>query len=162
MTDVEYRQSVQVLVYPARWDDGAWRYLLLHRIPERGGFWQGVSGGVEWGETLDQAARRELVEETGLRPRGLHRTDCSYTFALQKEWQPYHAPGTAEIAEHVFMAVVEGQQPTISAAEHDDWRWCTYREALDLLRRPENVRALQCCERILRRIGEDTTSAQGG
>lgn len=60
-----------------------------------------------------------------MRPLGLHRTDCSYAFALQKEWQPYYAPGTAEIVEHVFLAVLEGQQPMINAAEHDDWRWCT-------------------------------------
>jgi 8-oxo-dGTP pyrophosphatase MutT (NUDIX family) len=102
-----------------------------------------VSGDAEWGETLDQAAPRELVEETRLRPIGLHCTDYSYAFALQQEWQPYYAPGTTEIAERVFLAIVEGQQPMISAAEHDDWRWCTYREALNLLRWPGNVRALQ-------------------
>lgn len=47
MTDVEYRQPVEILVYPARWEDQGWRYLLLHRIPGRGCFWQGVSGGAE-------------------------------------------------------------------------------------------------------------------
>jgi len=161
VTHVEYRQPVQVLVYPARWEDQGWRYSLLHRIPGRGCFWQGVSGGVEWGETLYKAARREPVEETGLRPVGLHRADCSDIFALQKEWQPYYAPGTAEVAEHVFLAFVEGQQPLIGTAEHDDWLWCTYGEALDLLRWPENVRALQYCERILRLIGGDIASAQG-
>jgi ADP-ribose pyrophosphatase YjhB (NUDIX family) len=53
-----YRQPVQVLVHPVRRTEEGWRYLLLHRIPRRGGFWQGVSGGVEWGEALAAAARR--------------------------------------------------------------------------------------------------------
>ncbi len=40
--------------------------LLLHRRPEQGGFWQGVSGRVErFDATLREAARREVLEETG-------------------------------------------------------------------------------------------------
>ena len=39
-------------------------FLLLKRIPERGGFWQPVTGGVHEGENLDTAAKRELFEET--------------------------------------------------------------------------------------------------
>ncbi len=32
-------------------------YLLLRRTPARSGFWQGVSGGVEAGESLAQVVR---------------------------------------------------------------------------------------------------------
>jgi 8-oxo-dGTP pyrophosphatase MutT (NUDIX family) len=144
-----YRQPIQVLVYPVRQTDDGWRYLLLHRVPERDGFWQGVSGGVEWGETLQHAARRELLEETGLHPVELRRVDCSYTFAMQEQWQRWYAPGTAQIAEHVFLALVEGEQPVLSAEVHDDWRWCTYDEALTLLAWPENIEALKSCQRLL-------------
>lgn len=47
----------------ARGADG--RVLLLRRGPERGGFWQPVTGRVEPGEDPAAAARRELQEETG-------------------------------------------------------------------------------------------------
>jgi dATP pyrophosphohydrolase len=122
---------------------------MLHRISERGEFWQGVSGGVEWDETLEAAARRELIEETSLRPVELRQVNCSYTFAMQEDWKRWYAPGTAEIAEHVFLAVVEGEKPVLSAEEHDDWRWCTYEEALALLAWPENIEALRCSQRVL-------------
>jgi dATP pyrophosphohydrolase len=146
---MRYRQPIQVLVHPVRWTDGGWRYLMLHRVPEGGGYWQSVSGGVEWGETLEDAARRELIEETHLRPVELRQVDCSYSYAVQEEWKHWYAPGTAEIAEHVFLAVVEGEEPVLSPEEHDDWRWCTYEEALALLKWPENIEALQCCQRAL-------------
>ncbi len=147
-----YRQPVQVLVHPMRQAEEGWRYLILHRIPERGGFWQGVSGGVEWGEGLAEAARRELSEETGFTPRQLQRVDCSYTFAMQDEWRAAYPPGTSEIAEHVFLAVVEGAEPILSPEEHDSWRWCTFEEALALLRWPNNVTALRCCEKMVARL----------
>jgi dATP pyrophosphohydrolase len=144
-----YRRPIQVLVYVVCWTDDGWRYLPLHRVPARGAFWQGVSGGVEWGETLLHAARREVLEKTGLHSRELHSADCSYTFDLQEEWKRFYAPRTREIAEHVFVAVVAGQEPELSPEEHDDWRWCTYEEALGVLVWPENVKALQCCQQLL-------------
>jgi dATP pyrophosphohydrolase len=152
---MSYRQPVQVLVHPVRWTDEGWQYLMLHRIPRRGGFWQGVSGGVEWGEALADAARRELSEETGLSPRPLQRLDCSYTFPMQDEWLEIYPPGTREVAEHVFLAVVEGLEPTLSPDEHDAWRWCTFEEALALLAWPENVVALRCCQSVLATLEAD-------
>ena len=40
-------------------------FLLLERRRPPG-FWQSVTGSLEWGETADAAARRELIEETGI------------------------------------------------------------------------------------------------
>lgn len=143
-----YRQPVQVLVHPVRRTDEGWRYLMLHRIPQRGGFWQGVSGGVEWGEELADAAQRELREETGFSARQLQRVNCSYSFAIEDEWRESFAPGTDKIVEHVFLAMVDSAIPALSPDEHDTWRWCTFDEALALLVWPENVVALQCCHKL--------------
>lgn len=46
--------------------DGKTLFLMLKTIRSRGGFWQGVTGSVEEGETFSEAAHRELKEETGL------------------------------------------------------------------------------------------------
>jgi dATP pyrophosphohydrolase len=42
-------------------------YLLLKRLPDRNGFWQPVTGGLEQGETRTEALRREIREETGIK-----------------------------------------------------------------------------------------------
>lgn len=59
--DPELR-TVQVVVLR---DDG--KILVLRRTMYRGGFWQTVTGRVERGEKLVDAAKRELWEETGAR-----------------------------------------------------------------------------------------------
>jgi len=50
---------------------GVWRggeVLLVERSGDpSGGLWSFPGGHLEWGETLEDAARREVVEETGLR-----------------------------------------------------------------------------------------------
>ncbi len=49
--------------------------VLLQRVPEGrsawAGLWNGVGGHVEQGESPAEAAQREFVEETGLKPAGL-------------------------------------------------------------------------------------------
>lgn len=50
---------------------GVWRggeVLLVERSGDpSGGLWSFPGGHLEWGETLEDAARREVLEETGLR-----------------------------------------------------------------------------------------------
>lgn len=76
------RRPFTVLVYPIRRtsDGKSWEYLLLRRTAEREGFWQGVSGSLELGEDFEEAARRELFEETGFVPDELVQIDYSYAF----------------------------------------------------------------------------------
>lgn len=144
-----YRRPVQVLVYAVLWTEDGWRYLMLHRIPARGGFWQGVTGGAEWGEGLLDATRRELWEETHLRAIELRASGCRYAYPMQDRWKKRYRADTEEIEEHVFLAIVEATRVTIDSEEHDDWRWSSYGEALDLLKWRENIQALECCHRVL-------------
>ena len=58
--------KVQVWIYTQNPSDRTYHFLLLKTRPERGGFWQPVTGGVDPGEALEVAALREAKEETGL------------------------------------------------------------------------------------------------
>jgi lipoyl(octanoyl) transferase len=140
------RQPVQVLIYPAKTAGSRWEYLLLRRTASRGGFWQGVTGGVEDEEGLVEAARRELYEETDLVPLALEQIDYSYSFPVEEEWRDLYAAGVEEIVEYVFLALVDGQQQPTLTGEHDQWQWCRYDQALGLLTWPGNIEALTRCE----------------
>lgn len=144
------REPIQVLIYPVKLAGEDWQYLLLRRASNRGGFWQGVTGAVEEGESLVEAARRELFEETGLIPSIIEGLDYSYSFSVEDEWRHHYADEVEEITEHVFVAYVNGEkEPIIDPEEHNAWRWCFYDEALELLTWPENVEALKQCHRFL-------------
>jgi lipoyl(octanoyl) transferase len=101
--------------------------LLLKRTPERGGFWQILTGRIERGESPLQTAAREVHEETGFSPRLDEIRDLRYVhgFAIAERMPPLFAEETA------FAARVSGE-PRLSD-EHDEHRWCTPEEALRLL-----------------------------
>jgi dihydroneopterin triphosphate diphosphatase len=138
------RQPIQVLVYITRQSNGDRQYLLLHRAPHRDAFWQGVTGGVEPGETVLEAACRELAEETGYVAAQVVALDYTYTFPVADSWREVYGADVTEIREHTFLVEVPGiTEPSIDPREHDAWQWCGFEEALSLLRWPENITALR-------------------
>ncbi len=120
----------------------------MHRVAGRGSFWQGVTGALDEGETLLQAAIREVFEETQLSPIEICPVDFTYSFPVSEEWRESYVSNTNEIVEHVFVAEVCDNEPTLSQ-EHDAWKWRPPDEAADMLKWQNNVDALWRCEAFL-------------
>lgn len=132
------RLPIQVVIYVVRKNGDSFDYLILHRLPERHEFWQGVSGGVEQGETIEEAARRELQEEIGLSST-LFDIDYSYSFPVANMWSSLYEWFTAHpedltIVVHNFVTIIDREfAPKLDGQEHDQFRWCSYDEAMELL-----------------------------
>jgi putative (di)nucleoside polyphosphate hydrolase len=102
--------------------------------------WQFPQGGVDEGETLEAAARRELAEETGM---------VSVSFlARTEDWIAYDFPpglkgakaarGYKGQAQVWFAFRFEGQEAEIQLednheVEFDAWRWARLDEVADLV-----------------------------
>lgn len=127
--------------------------MLLRRIanPDLGidVFWQGVTGGLEEGEDLVAAARRELAEETCFIPSSLEKIEYSYSFPKDHKWKTMYLEEVNEMIEHVFIAFIEGPtEPTLSH-EHDKFEWCSADQAMGKLKYPGNIKGLKRCAVLL-------------
>jgi 8-oxo-dGTP pyrophosphatase MutT (NUDIX family) len=137
----DYRNPIQVSIYPYR-VTSKHEFLLMQRIPHRGGFWQGVSGGVERGENLNIAARRELKEETGFETSVIF-INHYFEYAVEKKYKHLYSPTTTKIQDQAYIADVSGLgDPTLSN-EHDAFKWLEFKNInLEDLKWQENKTAL--------------------
>jgi putative (di)nucleoside polyphosphate hydrolase len=107
-----------------------------------GTWWQMPQGGLDAGEDPEEAARRELVEETGIRSaRFLARTRDWLTYDLPSELVGVAWEGRYRGQKQMwFAARFEGEESEIDLRprdgheqEFDAWRWVSLRELPSLV-----------------------------
>ncbi len=110
--------------------DGGEFLLLERRRPP--GFWQSVTGSLEWGEFADGAARREVREETGIAQGVLVNLQWTQVYEILPSFGKVYAPGVTLNLEHAFSLRLPGRVPvTLSEKEHVQYRWTSALEAMD-------------------------------
>ena len=88
--------------------------LLLQMNDERGAHWQSVTGSVDPGENFEQAAKRELIEETGVNA-DIIELDLNFEF---------HDRWGKDVFEKVYLAKVKSiPKVVISSDEHQNYKW---------------------------------------
>lgn len=95
------------------------RLLLARHLGRGAKFWSTLAGFVEPGETLEQAAARELHEETGLVAKSMRYFGS----------QPWPLPASLMIG---FVIEVEDDTLTIDTSELAEARWVTREELAEL------------------------------
>jgi lipoyl(octanoyl) transferase len=133
---------VKVLVVDDATGNGD-RVLLLHRRPERGGFWQPITGSIEEGESPLATARREIAEETGHagEPRPMELTQ---SFMIDSPYLAGRYPSPIVASEICFSTRLDSVLPIrIDPEEHDDWGWFPFSEAYEKIRWTDDREALE-------------------
>jgi 8-oxo-dGTP pyrophosphatase MutT (NUDIX family) len=134
------RLPIQVEAIIFRRNGSTIEYLLLKRLPDRNGFWQPVTGGLEEGETRTEALRREVREETGI-DNLIIMIEGLYYFEFSD-------PNPNQ--EYVYGVKVSATEKIVlDGKEHSKYRWCGIQEALQLLHWKENKEALEKLNLIL-------------
>ena len=127
-----YRPNVGVALFDERG-----RVLLCRRAKTEPPFnWQFPQGGVDEGEALETAARRELREETGVTSvELLARTEDWLTYDFPEGWTGSKAQKGWKGQKQVWFAYrFTGRQSEIDLdahlpAEFDAWRWVRLEDA---------------------------------
>jgi len=139
------RTGVEVAVFVTR--KGGSEVLVLHRSAEQGGYWHVVAGGVEPGETVREAAARELLEETGLLAKPATGVEVvEYVYPLTEEpadRRHRYDPSVAEVEVSAFHVTAPDDWEPRLDWEHDGYDWCAPDEAFALLRWPATAQALR-------------------
>ena len=121
----------------------AGEFLLLERRRPPG-FWQSVTGSLEWGETADDAARREVIEETGITQGFLRNLQWTQVYEILPSFGKKYAPGVTTNLEHAFaLKLMERVPVTLSVTEHVQYRWASAAEAVDTASSSTNRAVIQ-------------------
>jgi dATP pyrophosphohydrolase len=109
---------------------GESEFLLIKRSEREiyPGLWQMVSGKIEKGEKAHQAAKREILEETGLLPVKMWVAPNINSF--------YSAEDDSITFLPVFLALVKPGDEVLLSDEHTDYGWFSALEAKEMLSWP--------------------------
>jgi endonuclease/exonuclease/phosphatase family metal-dependent hydrolase/8-oxo-dGTP pyrophosphatase MutT (NUDIX family) len=144
MAGTKIPQSVLVLIHSTDLD-----VLLLERA-DHPGFWQSVTGSRDsHDEPLDETARRELFEETGISLSDpgvgpLLNWDFQQVYEIFPHWRHRYPDGVTQNTEHVFsVCVPKTILVTLSAREHLSYQWKHWRDAAEQCFSWSNAKAIR-------------------
>jgi dATP pyrophosphohydrolase len=120
---------------------GGWKVLLLRRAAGTRcpGTWETVHGTIEPNEEPEQAALREVREETGLRVERL------YSITVQ----PFYLPSRHVVMLGVGFAAFVQDAPVTRGAEHDAAEWLSVEQALERFHWPRERDGLRDALKLL-------------
>lgn len=136
------RKPIQILVIPYRKNAtlNCIEYCLFLR--EDLNVWQGIAGGVEDDETVEQSARREMFEESNI-PYNSNLIELSSFVSIPS----VNISGTKwgkkiYIVKEYSFGVCADDTEIIISDEHKNFKWVNYNEAIKLLKWDSNKNAL--------------------
>jgi dATP pyrophosphohydrolase len=133
-------RSILVVIHTA-----ALEVLLIERA-DYPGYWQSVTGSLDReDEPLEQAAAREVMEETGIDATRHRLADWRYqnVYDIYPQWLFRYPPGVTRNTEHVFGLEVADRMPVrLAPREHVAQRWLPWREAAGQCFSPSNAAAI--------------------
>lgn len=128
------RQPRQVHIFLFRECEKGYEYGIFQRSDELA-CWQGICGGLEGDETLEEGARREIREEAGIEMEAplfkMESMSCLpdlvFSSGTRAEW------GKSVVVVPMYFFAMKWDGRITLSGEHLAVRWLCYEEAYDLI-----------------------------
>lgn len=122
MSNEVYRSCASVAVFRPT-DSGDYE-LLLVRKPRKRDAWQLPQGGCEKGETIEEAAIREVQEEAGISPTLIATSDHVYQYDFPKSYRRFRPDNVCgQRVEYVFATAEPEVRVQVDDEEIDAYAW---------------------------------------
>jgi dATP pyrophosphohydrolase len=110
--------SVLVLIYTKKKD------ILILKKKNNKDLWQSVTGSINKGESLIDAAKREVYEETGLNTDNIVDCNKNYIFEIYDMWKYKYEDEVTHNTEHVFLLELDDKiDISLDSDEHVSYEW---------------------------------------
>ena len=127
----------------------SFHFLLLQTNERRGSFWQNVTGKIEDGETFEEGALREAIEETSLKVESIVdiiSLGLKYEFVDQRE---------RKVHEESFLIIMDKKwEIKIDPHEHQAFKWVGINEIIrDSVKHESNFETMAKSQKLLKQWG---------
>lgn len=127
----------------------SFNFLLLQTNERRGSFWQNVTGKIEDGETFEEGALREAIEETALEVESIVdilSLSLKYEFVDQRE---------RKVHEESFLIIMDKKwEIKIDSSEHQGFKWVGISDIVrDSVKYESNFETLVKSQKLLKHWG---------
>ena len=145
---MKYRKAIFIVTY-AKTKKGI-DYLILKRKLHWCG-WEFPKGGLKFFETKRNAVKRELLEETGLKPIKIKKFNFSGKYEYKKDYSD--RPGFK--GQKFSLYAVEVKKPLnekikIDLLEHSDYKWVNFKTAKEKVTWPNQKKSIEIVNNWLR------------
>ena len=137
---MKYEKSCGAMIFMEKNEERQY-LLVLNQKSAKAGHWGFPKGHIEPGETEEETAHREILEETGL------QVQLFSGFRKVSHYSP--RPGVDKEVVY-FLAQPMGEEIKLQETEISAYRWCNAEEAVQLLSHDADVELLLRAEEFLR------------